>query len=99
VQALLRISMPLFVVPPGVAPNVEWSVERADDKTWLVLENTGTAHAQITAARTEAGDDVPAVGYLLPGEKRRVAVTAAPSRIVATLRDQPERTFPVRAMP
>jgi fimbrial chaperone protein len=99
VQALLRISMPLFVIPPGVSPNVEWSVEQADGKTWLAFENTGTAHAQITEARTEAGEDVAARGYLLPGEKRRVAVSAAPSRIVATLRDQPAQTFTVRAMP
>lgn len=99
VRALLRISMPLFITPNGAKPNVVWSAERADDKWWLVMENTGNAHAQILAARVEGGAEIKATGYLLPGETRRVAVDAAPTAIVAKLADQQEQTFQVRPAP
>lgn len=99
VQALLRISMPLFITPPGAKSNVAWSAERADDKWWLVAENAGNAHAQITAARLDSGEAIKAAGYLLPGEKRRVAVDAPPTRIVVKLHDQPEQTIQVRQAP
>lgn len=99
VQALLRISMPLFITPPGAKANVIWSAERADDRWWLVMENTGNAHAQITEARLESGPKVKATGYLLPGEKRRVAVDAPPASIVVKLYDQQEQTVQVRGTP
>jgi len=99
VQALLRISMPVFITPPGAKPNVIWTLQREGDHSWLVAENTGNAHAQISAARTASGVDLKASGYLLPGEIRRIAVEGALDSVLVTLRDQPEQTFPVRAMP
>jgi fimbrial chaperone protein len=99
VQALLRISMPVFITPPGAKPNVIWTLQREGDHSWLVAENTGNAHAQISAARTASGTDLKASGYLLPGEIRRIAVEGAFDSVLVTLRDQPEQTFPVRAMP
>jgi fimbrial chaperone protein len=99
VQALLRISMPVFISPPNVKPDLTWTLAREAERWWLAVENSGTAHAQITAARTAAGHDLKAVGYLLPGEKRRVAVDAAVESVIVTLRDQAEQTVPVRTMP
>lgn len=99
VQALLRISMPLFITPPGAKANVIWSAERANDRWWLVMENTGNAHAQITEARLESGPKVKATGYLLPGEKRRIAVDTRPSTIVIKLYDQQEKTVQVHGTP
>lgn len=99
VRALLRISMPLFITPSGAKPNVVWSVERADDRWWLVMENIGTAHAQVLSARLASGQEIRATGYLLAGEKRRVAVDAAPTSIIARLADQQEQTFQVRSAP
>lgn len=99
VQALLRISMPLFITPPGAKANVNWSAERSGERWWLVMENSGNAHAQIVAARLESGAQIKAIGYLLPGEKKRVAVDAPPSSIVVKLYDQQEQTIQVRSSP
>ena len=99
VQALLRISMPLFITPPGAKSNVTWSAERTEERWWLVMENTGNAHAQITEARLESGPTIKATGYLLPGEKRRVAVDVQPSTIVVKQYDQQEQTVQVRGTP
>ena len=99
VRALLRISMPLFITPSGAKPKVLWTAERVDDKWWLVMENTGNAHAQILSARLEGGVEIKANGYLLPGERRRVAVDEPPTAIVVKLDDQQEQTFQVRRTP
>lgn len=99
VQALLRISMPLFITPPGAKPNVVWALQREGDRWWLNAENTGNAHAQINSVRTVTGTDIKASGYLLPGETKRVAVEGALDSVLVTLRDEPEKTHPVRAMP
>ncbi|WP_260928890.1 molecular chaperone [Novosphingobium sp. 9] len=48
ILTLLRISVPVFRGAPGLAPHVIWSQRNtADGAPALVLENTGTAHAQI----------------------------------------------------
>ena len=99
VQALLRINMPMFVTPPGARANLAWSLQKDGDRWWLWIDNHGNAHAQITGVRTAAGQEVKASGYLLPGERRRVAVEAPLDIVYATLRDHPEQQFPVRAMP
>ena len=87
------------ITPPGAKANVAWSTQRDGERWWLVMENLGNAHAQITAARHEAGAAINAAGYLLPGEKRRVAVDAEPGRIVVKLHEQQEQTIQVRAAP
>jgi fimbrial chaperone protein len=100
VRALLRISMPLFITPQGAKPDIVWTAGRDGERWSLTMENVGNAHAQITAARTGAGESVDrARGYLLPGEKRRVTVDSAPDTVSVKLNDQLEQTFPVRPMP
>lgn len=99
VRALLRISMPLFITPPGAKANVVWSNEREGGRWWLVMENLGNAHAQITGARHESGAAISAAGYLLPGEKRRIAVDAEPGSIIVKMHEQQEQTIQVRAAP
>jgi fimbrial chaperone protein len=95
VQTLLRISMPVFITPPGAKPNLAWTAERGADGWVLVVENTGNAHAQISAARTPAGDDIRLAGYLLPGESRRIQVGIPPANVIATVQGQPDQTFVV----
>jgi fimbrial chaperone protein len=99
VQALLRISMPVFISPPNAKPSIAWSMSRESDRWWLTAENTGNAHAQITAARTGSGQELKAPGYLLPGEKRRFAVDRPVDQVLVTLRDEAEQPAAVRAMP
>lgn len=99
VQALLRINMPMFVTPPGARSELTWSMQRDGERWWLLMENTGNAHAHIHGARTLSGQDIKATGYLLPGERRRVAVEAPLEAVSVRLRDQPERQFPVRPAP
>lgn len=99
VRALLRISMPLFVDAPEAKPNLKWTLQRDGAGYWLSAENIGNAHAQITAARSPGGQEIKATGYLLPGEKRRLAVDAPVDSVLITLRDQPEQKFPVHQVP
>jgi fimbrial chaperone protein len=83
VQALLRISMPVFITPPGAKPNVVWTLQQEGDRWWLRAENTGNAHAQINAVRTIGGADIKATGYLLAGETKRIAPRRDRQRTVA----------------
>jgi fimbrial chaperone protein len=99
VRALLRISIPLFITPPGAKADVAWSTERDGERWWLVMENRGNAHAQITAARHESGGPINAPGYLLPGERRRVPTDVEPGTIVVKMHEQQEQTVRVRAAP
>jgi fimbrial chaperone protein len=99
VQALLRINMPMFVTPPGARADLVWSMQRDGERWFLVMENAGNAHAHINGARTAAGKEIAATGYLLPGERRRIAVEAPLDALAIRLRDQPERQFQVRAAP
>jgi fimbrial chaperone protein len=99
VRALLRISLPLFITPPGAKANIAWSTERDGERWWLVMENLGNAHAQITAARHQSGGPIDATGYLLPGEKRRVAIDVEPGSIVVKVHEQQEQTIHVRPTP
>ena len=99
VQALLRISMPVFVTPPGAKANVVWTTQRDGDRWWLSAQNTGSAHAQISSVRTASGSELKAAGYLLPGETRRFAVDTVLDAVLVTFKDQQEQTHPVRAMP
>lgn len=99
VQALLRISMPMFVTPSGAKAELAWSMQRDGERWFLVMQNAGNAHAHINGARTAAGKDLGATGYLLPGERRRVGVDAPLDSVTIRLRDQPERQFPVRSAP
>ncbi|MFC0444235.1 molecular chaperone [Pseudidiomarina halophila] len=44
----LRISIPVFIAPEKAAQNkLNWRVEHRDDSSFLVVENSGTAHAKI----------------------------------------------------
>lgn len=99
VQALLRINMPMFITPPGARASLGWSVEREGERWWLSMENTGNAHAQITGVRTPAGQALKATGYILPGERKRIAIDQPLDSVSVTLRDQAEQRFPVRSAP
>ncbi len=77
----LRLSLPVFVTPAHVAPQLEWRLERADDGTLsLVAENKGNQHLQLSDFRLRFGDDAHAmrVGvmrYVLPGSRVSWPVT------------------------
>lgn len=73
-RTLLRISIPIFVVPPQPAqPLLLWQVRRSPDGPILSVENRGTGHIQlkqISVSRAPGGEPiftgVHAV-YVLPG--------------------------------
>jgi fimbrial chaperone protein len=78
VRTLLRISLPIFVAPPGAraAPKLQWRVTRAGpDEVLLSATNTGTAHIQLQAISlrpqgVEAVASQNLAAYLLPGQTR-----------------------------
>lgn len=86
VRFALRLSLPVFVTPPGAAPLPAWSVRGAGGQRELVLRNDGTAHLQVrrivlagggvgTAPRT-----IETPAYVLAGQEQHwplPATTAA----------------------
>jgi fimbrial chaperone protein len=99
VATLLRISLPLFVTPPGARAQLDWSVVRDGAALQLEAENRGNAHAFISQVRTADGVPLNIDGYLLPGERRRWPVDVAPARLGVTMRDGTEAVVEVRPAP
>lgn len=97
VRFALGFSVPVFLTPPGAAPQPRWRLEGDQ----LVLTNTGTAHVQVrklelsdAAGRTVVMLEEPA--YVLAG--KRHAWSLPPGRAaaaVAVLAESP--TGPLRA--
>lgn len=78
VQTILRISIPIFVVPKTAAvPQVTWQAVRTDDsRLRLIATNHGGAHVQVKALEVSSADStdnylkgVPPT-YLLPTQQR-----------------------------
>jgi fimbrial chaperone protein len=99
VTTLLRISLPLFVTPPGAKPDIAWQLVRDGGSLQLEAENRGNAHAFISQVRTPEGAPLKVDGYLLPGERRRWPVDGAPQRLAVTLREGSETVVEVRPAP
>jgi fimbrial chaperone protein len=99
VATLLRISLPLFVTPPGAKADLSWRLVRDGAALQLEAGNRGTAHAFISQVQTVDGAPLRIDGYLLPGEQRRWPVDSAPQRLNVTLRDGTESVVEVRPAP
>ncbi|HFD14905.1 MAG TPA: molecular chaperone [Rhodospirillales bacterium] len=86
VRFTLRLSLPVFVTPPGAQPRPEWSLHRQGRKYLLVLRNTGNAHIRIRKLRLRSPDggvviepDEP-VAYVLAGGRHVWELPAASLR-------------------
>lgn len=72
----LRLSLPVFVTPPGAAPAVSWHVRPTGPAPLLELVNDGTAHLRVSrvvlraAGRPEAVQIIEGLAYILPGQRR-----------------------------
>ena len=84
VRFALRLSLPVFVTPPGAQARPEWSLRRRGNGYLLVLRNTGNAHIRIRSLRlrSQSGDvviapDEPAA-YVLAGGRHVWKLPAAP---------------------
>jgi fimbrial chaperone protein len=75
VRFALRLSLPVFIAPPGVAAAPVWSVEPADDGYRLMLANDGTAHLQVRRIQVLGPDEAQVLhkleepAYVLPGRR------------------------------
>ena len=84
VRFALRLSLPVFVTPPGAAAEPVWSVRRTAKGNELVLRNEGTAHLQVRRIQLRPADgrgqagtiDTPA--YVLAGREHGWPLPAAP---------------------
>jgi fimbrial chaperone protein len=78
-RVALRMSLPIFVAPPGQAvPALEWTATCCEgDALALEVRNSGTRHARLTDFSISAPDQpVPfasqkLAAYILPGQSRR----------------------------
>ena len=94
VRFALRLSLPVFVTPPGAAPRAVWSLVGSGAERRLVLHNEGSAHLQvrrITLGQAE-GDREPSVietpAYVLAGQEHAWPLPARAG--AATLRLEAE---------
>jgi fimbrial chaperone protein len=99
IKLQIRYSVPLFVsgkdhwtkaradkprdAATAARPELAWRTERAEDGHFLVVRNTGAAHARLTAVQWVRGaDTVPInpglLGDVLPGAEMRWRLEAAP---------------------
>ena len=99
VATLLRISLPIFVTPPGAKPDLAWRLVRDGGALHLEVENRGGAHAFISQVRAPDGAPLKVDGYLLAGEQRRWPIDSTPQRLQVTLRDGTESVVEVRPAP
>jgi fimbrial chaperone protein len=74
VQFALRLSIPVFLRPPGAEPQLIARIQKATQGWALAVYNGGNAHARLSDVRARLrGRSVPVggdPGYLLPGETR-----------------------------
>lgn len=85
VRTILRISIPIFAAPKGVAkPRLEWTLQEfAPAKFRLVATNKGNAHVQIReisispTEKTATAKPLSAPVYVLPGKTHEWEVEAA----------------------
>lgn len=99
IKLQIRYSVPLFVSGKGVwtkpradrrrdageptQPVLRWRTEREGDAHYLVIRNTGAAHARLTAVQWVRGAELVPIsagllGYVLPGAQMRWRLPAPP---------------------
>jgi fimbrial chaperone protein len=84
VRFALRLSLPVFVIPPGAAPEPVWSVRSAGQRSELVLRNQGTAHLQVRrirhrpAAGGGPGGTIDTPAYVLAGQEHGWPLPTSP---------------------
>ena len=75
VRIALRLSLPVFVTPPGAAPKPVWSLRQDKGAASLVLANTGDAHLQVrrivlrSADRPASAQTIDSPAYVLAGQE------------------------------
>jgi fimbrial chaperone protein len=75
VRFALRLSLPVFVSPPGAAPQPVWFVREAAGGRELVLRNDGTAHLQVRRIvlrphdRSGKAETIEVPAYVLAGQE------------------------------
>ena len=76
VRIALRLSLPVFVTPPGAAPKPVWSLRQDKGAASLVLANTGDAHLQVRrivlrpADRPASAQTIDSPAYVLAGQEQ-----------------------------
>lgn len=83
IQFALRLSLPVFVTPPGAVPDPQINLARGAGGYRLAVNNRGNAHIRILSLKiqdprngeTVARADQPV--YLLAGQQREIDVPAA----------------------
>lgn len=91
-QVLLRIGLPVFVLPKAKAsPILSWRVERTDgDQVKVDLRNEGNAHIQVSDFKLSLPGKQQAIAvqqvstYLLPGQSRSWILATDPSQQLAS---------------
>ena len=77
VHFALRLSLPVFITPPGTAPVPSWQLVRGAGGPALEVRNTGTAHLYVShlSLRAAAGGEPLALietpSYVLAGNTQR----------------------------
>ncbi len=77
VRFALRLSLPVFITPPGAAPAPDWQLVQGADGPALELRNAGTAHLYVSRLSLRAGAggeplaQIETPSYVLAGNTQR----------------------------
>ena len=77
VRFALRLSLPVFITPPGAAPAPSWQLVRGADGPALEVQNAGNAHLYVSrlSLRAAAGGEplarIETPSYVLAGNTHR----------------------------
>jgi P pilus assembly protein, chaperone PapD len=83
---VFRYSIPVFIAGTAPArPVLDWSVQQAGQRAWLLVKNTGTSRGQManitfTPVHGKAVTVIDGLaGYVLPGQYRRLQLSVSPT--------------------
>lgn len=81
VRLALRMSLPVFVTPPGARAEPRWTIERGAAGLSLAVENRGRAHLHVRRIEVLAGARPIGLGdgpvYVLAGQEHRWPLAGA----------------------
>lgn len=85
VTTILRLLVPIFVVPPNPTVAIAWDMERGPDGMTVTAHNRGNVHVQIKSITLSdehgASQPKPLSVYVLPGGTRAIRVPLAKTEL------------------
>lgn len=79
-KTLLKVSIPVFILPQKRQENLSWQIKRQANGLFLVAANDGNVHSKIVQIRLTSADNADSLqistpAYVLPGQRKEWPLT------------------------